>query len=218
MSRYCGDRDSRMTIEAAKHWRQHGLLEDGSILTGKSLWKLEHLQALDQYFINQLDDGEGNFFEKFSRQLAPTAPEVKQLAAEILWVMLLCPSNISESKKREGIGTIWAWSEEPFPEDSPWLQDTVLAGVGSAGTGYNTNRWREFVFVIRVLTAIKQLAGPEREQLLNDGWTLAKWLEQISECDSRQFRHMMLFLLFPDEFVDGRGMGGGWAGRADIRN
>ncbi|NDY73823.1 hypothetical protein [Desulfobacter hydrogenophilus] len=48
------------------------------------------------------------------------------------------------------------------------------AGVGSAGTTYSTNRWKEFAFVIRVLTAIKQLAGSEREQLLDDGWVLAK--------------------------------------------
>lgn len=115
MSRYCGDRDSRMTIEAAEHWRQHGLLDDGSMFTGKSLWKLAYLQDLNQYFINQLDDGEGTFFEKLSRQLAPAAPEVKQLAAEILWVMLLCPSNISESKKREGLPIL----QRPLPLMQP---------------------------------------------------------------------------------------------------
>ena len=200
MSRYCGDRDSKATLEAAEHWRQKALLTDGSIFSDKSLWKLEHLEALDKYFIQQPDDSERSFFEKLADQLTPTHPEVKQLAAELLWVKFLCPSNISETKKKEGIQTVWAWSEEPFPEDSPWLQDVALAGVGSAGTGYNTNRWREFIFVIRVMIALKQLAQSEREELLKDGWSLAKWLELIPECDSRQFRHMMLFLLFPDEF------------------
>lgn len=78
-------------MEAAEHWRQNGLLTDGSIISDKSLWKLDHLQALDQHFIQQPDDGEGNFFEKLLAQLALTAPEVKQLAAELLWVMFLCP-------------------------------------------------------------------------------------------------------------------------------
>ncbi|KJR97704.1 MAG: hypothetical protein VR65_21860 [Desulfobulbaceae bacterium BRH_c16a] len=200
MSRYCGDKDSKTTLEAAEYWRQNALLRDGSIFTGKSLWKLEYLEALDKYFIQQPDDSERSFFEKLADQLIPTPPEVKQLAAELLWVKFLCPRNISEAKKKEGIQTVWAWSEEPFPEDSPWLQDVALAGVGSAGTGYNTNRWREFIFVIRVMIALKQLARSEREELLKDGWSLAKWLELIPECDSRQFRHMMLFLLFPDEF------------------
>ena len=108
MSRYCPDRDIKPMINAAEHWRQHGLLNDGSILTDKAIWKPEYLEDLTRYFINQPDAGEGSFFEKLSKQLAPTAPEVKQLAAEILWVMLLCPSNIREAKKREGIATIWA--------------------------------------------------------------------------------------------------------------
>ena len=193
MSRYCGDKDAKAILEAAEHWRQKGLLTNGSIFSEKSLWQLEHLKSLDQYFINQLDEGEGNFFDKLALQLAPTDPEVKQLTGEILWVMFLCPSNIGEEKKREGIRTIWGWSQEPLPEDSPWLSDATLAGVGSAGMGYNNLRWRELIFVIRLMMSLKQLSGSERESLLNDGWALAKWLEQIPECDTRQFRHMMLF-------------------------
>jgi len=170
MSRYCGDRDSKATLEASEHWKQNALLTDGSIFTDKSLWKLEHLEALDKYFTQQPDDSERNFFEKLADQLTPTLPEVKQLAAELLWVKFLCPSNIREAKKREGIQTVWTWSEEPFPEDSRWLQDAVLAGVGSAGVGYNTNRGREFEFVISTMIAFKQLAQPEREGLLKDCW------------------------------------------------
>ena len=200
MSRYCGDRDSKATLEAAEHWRQNGLLNDGSIFGEKSLWKLEYLKALDQYFIRQPDEGKRDFFKKLDTQLTPTGPEVKQVASEILWVMFLCQSNISQIVKREGIRKIWAWSEEPFPEDSIWLQDAYISGVGSAGTAYNTNRAREFAFAIRVVIALKQLVRSDRENLLKDGWGMAKWLEQIPECNSRQFRHMMLFLLFPDSF------------------
>jgi len=115
------------------------LLQDGSVLSEKSLWTLEHLQSPHllchrasriahysgeslfrgyaanpnnrsiQDFVNQLDDGEGNFFEKLSSLFAQTAPEVKQLAAELLWVMFLCPGNTDAAKKREGIKTIWEW-------------------------------------------------------------------------------------------------------------
>ena len=200
MSRFCGEQNTKPIFEAAEHWRHNGLLNDNSVLIDKSLWKMETLQSLETYFINQPDEGEGNFFEKLQTQLQPTGPEVKQLAAEILWVMLLCPSNIKETKKREGIQTIWSWSENLFPEDSPWLNDDVLAGIGSAGTGYNTNRWRELVFIIRLLITFKKHTHGERDNLLKDGWAFAKWLEKIPECNSRQFRHMILFLLFPDNF------------------
>ena len=201
MSRYCGDMEAKATLEAAEHWRQNGLLANGSIFSKKSLWKLEYFQELDQYLINQPDEGDGNFYEKLKNQLAPAAPEVKQLAAELLWVMFLCPcKTIGIPKKREGIQIIWDWSEEPFPEDSLWLQDAVLRGVGSAGAGYNSSRWRELAFFNKVMFALKELILSEREELLSEGWALAKWLEQIEECNARQFRHMMLFLLFPDNF------------------
>jgi hypothetical protein len=133
-------------------------------------------------------------------QLEPAAASVKKLAAEMLWVMFLCSSNIKPETKRDGIRKIWQWSEEKFPETSPWLQDDVLVGVGSSGTGYNTNRWRELVYFIRLMIVFKGLSAADREALLKDGWTMNKWLETIEENESRQFRHMFLFILFPDLF------------------
>ncbi len=207
MSRYCGEKQVARILEAAQHWRRVALESDGSVFSAASLWTLENLKALDIHFIQQPDAGEGNYFEKLEAQLAPTVPEVKKLAAEMLWMMLLCPSNVTASKKREGIATIWSWSGDDFPADSEWLVPEVLSGVGSAGTSYNTNRWREFVFFIRMMMAFKQLTRTERESLLSDGWRFAEWLQGIPECDSRQFRNMVLFLLFPDEFE--RIFGGG---------
>lgn len=32
------------------------------------------------------------------------------------------------------------------------------------------------------------------------GWAFAEWLSNIPEADTRQLRHMLLFLLFPDDF------------------
>lgn len=200
MSRYCAEHDSAKTLEAATHWRQQALESDGSVFVNQPIWQLPNLEALDQHFINNPDAGDGNFFSKLETQLAPTDPGVKCLAAEILWLMFLCPSNITPATKREGIQTIWRWSGESFDKDQPWLRDEYLGGVGSAGTGFNTNRWRELVYIIRVLIAFKKLSEAERQRLLADGWTLTEWLQQIPENEARQFRHMLLFLLFPDEF------------------
>ncbi|MCP4686715.1 MAG: EVE domain-containing protein [Desulfobacterales bacterium] len=200
MSRYCGGRDSTAPLEAAEHWRDNCLLSDGSIFTGKSLWTVERIEQIDEYVPHHPEEEEGSFLDKLASQLADTAPEVKQLAAELIWVMLLCPSNIGGAKKKEAIKEIWTLSEEPLPGDSPWLQDACISGIGSAGPGYNTNRWREFVFIIRIMVAFKQLTPRERTALLEDRWALTKWLEPIPECDVRQFRHMLLYLLFPDHF------------------
>ncbi|MEW8063547.1 MAG: AAA family ATPase [Candidatus Thiodiazotropha endolucinida] len=200
MSRYCGEKQVEPILKAAEHWKSVGLLSEGSVFNKGSIWTSEYLESLDHHFINQPDAGEGNFYEKLEAQLEPTGVGVKQLAAEMLWLMLLCPSNIGESKKREGIECIWEWSGEAFPEDSEWIKDDVLGGVGSAGTSFNTNRWRELVFFIRAMIAFKRLTDQERKNLLSDGWAFAQWLEQVPECDARQLRHMFLFLLFPGDF------------------
>ena len=200
MSRYCVEKKVEPILLAAQHWKDVGLLSEGSVLTQGAVWTLHNLEALNQFFVSRLDKGEGNFYEKLEIQLEPTGASAKQLAAEMLWFMLLCPSNVSASKKRETIQRVWEWSGELFPSDSAQLKDEVLHGAGSAGTSYNVNRWREMVFFIRTMIAFKNLTKPEQNKLLSDGWIFAQWVEQIPDSKARQLRNMVLFLLFPDEF------------------
>ena len=84
--------------------------------------------------------------------------------------------------------------------DSQWLADDVLAGFGSAGVAFGTQRWREFIFFIRLMKAFKASDGGTRNQLLSDGWKLVEWLKEIPEAETRQFRHMLIYMLFPDQF------------------
>jgi len=220
MSRFCGPVDTAAILEAAAHWKEQALRNSDSVLAQSPLWTLTNIEAVETHFVNRLDMGAGDFFSKLRTQLEPTAPAVKQLAAEMLWLMLLCPSNISPAKKRESIQSVWAWSGEKLSADSPWLHDAVLTGVGSAGTSFNTNRWRELVFFVNFLLAFKRLPAEERERLLSDGWALAAWLEDIPDAKSRQLRHMLLFLLFPDDFdrvlggIDRRKIVAGFTGKS----
>lgn len=200
MSRYhaCGSLE-RM-LEASQHWQEAALLSDGAVFAKESVWTLPYLQDLKQYFIDQPDEGKDSFFVKLEKQLEATEPEVKQLAAEMLWVIYLCPDNITKPRKLGNIRLVWEWSGEPFPEKSDWLAEDVLGGAGNAGTGFNTNIPDELAFFIRVMIDFKRLPETERIELLSDGWKFGKRLEQIPECDRRQFRNMIVFLLFPDNF------------------
>ena len=200
MSRYhaCGIHE-RM-LEASQHWKEVALRSDGAVFAKEPVWTLPYLQDLKQYFIDQPDEGKDSFFVKLEKQLEATEPEVKQLAAEMLWVIYLCPDNITKPRKLGNIRQVWEWSGEPFPENSDWLAEDVLGGAGNAGTGFNTNIPDELAFFIRLMIAFKSLAESERHELLSDSWKFGKWLEQVPECDRRQFRNMIVFLLFPDDF------------------
>lgn len=199
MSRFHPERDVEPILAAAQHWKDIALLGDGSVFTIRPLWTDVNLEAFQQFFVDNLDEGEGNFLEKLEGQLGPTDQEVKQLAAEMMWLMLLSPSNISPDSKRSTITTIWEWSGEGLPA-STYLNDEVLTGIGSAGTAFNTQRWRELVFFVMFLRGFRALPIDERHALLADDWKFAEWIESIQGAGVRQLRHMLLYLLFPDSF------------------
>jgi len=200
MSRCNPNRDVTAIFEAAQHWKKAALLGGGSVLSGQSLWTQENLDQLQRYYVDNLDYGEGTFLDKLEVQMVEATPAAKQLLAEIKWVMLLCPSNIGPENKRQNVKTIWEWSGSGVP-DSPYLNDEVLIGIGSAGTAFNTQRWRELRFFVWFLQAFWKLPQEQQRALLeSDGWPMAEWIEEIPEADSRQLRHMLLYLLFPDTF------------------
>lgn len=200
MSRYCGDDDPKSILEAGIHWRDAALLGSRSILTNQPLWTPPVLDLLDEHFVRNPDLGDGKFLEKLESQLAPAAHSAKQLVAEMMWLLYLCPSSLTAAHKRKTIQTIWSWSGEPLPTDSRWLDDDVLAGVGSAGPGFNQNQWRELVFLINFLRSFSELTNIRQLELVGDGWAFDEWLRQVPDWEARQFRHMLLFLLFPDDF------------------
>lgn len=200
MSRYTGEDKSEQILSAASEWRKHCLIDGGSLFSDKKLWNSQYLTEIERDVVHSELELEGNFISRLKEQLANVSQEAKQLTAEMLWLLFLCPSNISARTKREQIIEIWALSGESLNADQPMLQNTVLSGVGSAGTGFNTLRAREFAYLTNVLKALLALSPAEREIRLNDGFTFAEWLGGISENSSRQFRHMLMFLLFPDDF------------------
>jgi 5-methylcytosine-specific restriction protein B len=200
MSRFHPKWDIEPILAAADYWKDIALLGDGSVFTPDHLWTDDNLNELQKHYVENLDEGEGDFFTKLKGQIGPTTAPAKQLMAEVTWFMLLCPSNIGVESKRESIETIWSWSGSSLPNDSPYLAESVLRGIGSGGTAYNMHRWRELVFFITFLRTFRALPLDERSSLLSDGWRLAEWMQAIPEADSRQIRHMILYLLFPDSF------------------
>lgn len=131
------------------------------------------LGELDQRFVNNLDAGKGDFLSKLKVQLSEGSPDCRQLMAESLWLTLLFPSNVGAAKKRENVLEVWSWSGEDLSATHPLLEDAVLGGIGSAGTAYNTHRWRELVFLIDALRDFKARNASDREQIASDPWAFS---------------------------------------------
>ena len=198
MSRETFDKDSSPIIAAAEQWRDRCLIADGSIFSDQSLWTPENLAALDTYFVQRLDVGEGSFYEKLEQQVAPAPSLAKRLMAEVLWALFLFPSNISIDTKREGILRVWGWSGVALDPRNPMLADSILNGIGSGGMGVQTNRWREVVYIIALGATIKRLSLDDRVRAFGTYDQFMQLIKSVPHEGDRQFRHMLRYFLFPD--------------------
>lgn len=200
MSRFCGERDSTALIAAAQDWQRSCLLGDsGSVFGLGPLWNSDNFRHLTTHYVQNLDEGDGNFFSKLESQLSNAPRTATLLCAELMWLLMICQSNIKPLKKRENITQVAQLVGASISESHPMMSDSVLTGVGSAGTAYGTQRWRELVYVVDLFSAWFGLSLLERNQLLENRTTFATWLEGVEGTEKRQFRHMLLYMLFPDE-------------------
>jgi 5-methylcytosine-specific restriction enzyme B len=201
MSKYHPDRDPAPNLNAARRWADRCLETEGSIFAdNENLWTPPLLDELDRLFIQNYDEGEGTFIQKLKDQLQAGSPESRKLMAESLWILMLFQSNASPEHKRETVREVWGWSGSNLNEKHPMLSDEVLTGLGSAGTAFNTLRWRELGYLLTLVRTFKRLSSDERAALLSDAWRFSKWLVGVPQIGNRQMRHILRYLLFPDSF------------------
>jgi 5-methylcytosine-specific restriction protein B len=201
MSRYNPGHKVDAIYAAVELWRDKCLLEDGAVLSNDDeIWTPQFFDELDRNFIQNPDEGSDKFYVKLKRQLANGSDESKRLMAEVDWILMLFSSNILPETKRRNVGEVWSWSGGTLDSGSPMLTDDALSGLGSSGMGYNTNKWREIAFAILSFAALKSKSHNERKALLEDPWAFASWLDEQPDPGNRQFRHILLHLVFPDSF------------------
>jgi 5-methylcytosine-specific restriction protein B len=201
VSRYNPDvPNTSATLSAAADWRDRCLLEDRSILSDEPLWATEVLGEVDERFNGHPDTGKDRFQTKLKRQFSDASPHACKLVAEILWAMNLFPSNIGPDAKRAAILDAWSWSGQKLPQDHPMLDRSLLKGIGSAGPGFLAHRPRELRFFINATRNLKAIGEGERRTLLSEPWTFAQWLDAVPDDGYRQLKHILPYLLFPNDF------------------
>lgn len=198
--------NAALTYDAAEHWRDRCLLDDGSVFSETQLWTEDHFNEI---FLRVFEQPEfrKDFISRLVEQLEPASAETRQLAAEMIWVLELhvAANTTSAETKRLRIRQLWNYGEHEF------LEDKYLEGLGSPGQSYNSYRWRELLTFTLFMRYWKALERSNQRVLLRDGWKFAKqyddWVAEWTGADEwgvktikRSFRHAILHLLFPDEF------------------
>jgi hypothetical protein len=198
MARQNNIRDTSPILSAAERWIEKCLIHDASIfLSGKSLWTAGLVEEVYHAFVEHPDYSGDDFMTKLTRQMNPASADAIQLTAEMLWALLLFPSNMKARTKRQQITDLWGMSGEQLHNDHPLLSDDVLVGIGSGGPGFNNYRPNELQFLIELTRDLK--SRPESERLVFSSYdAFLEWIDSVKMEGSRQFRHMLRHFAFPE--------------------
>ncbi len=187
-------------LDAAERWKNECLLAGGSLLSDERLWTNEIFEELHTRFVKHPDEGNRSFEEKLYDQLEPASAEAKLLWAELTWVYFLVATSIKGDTKLKKIKTVYEWSGLALPEDHWALSDVLDKGVCNPGMNYLLGQWREFQFIIVLMLHWTKRSERERQSMISDARRFATWIDDLEGDWNCQFRHAMLFLLFPDHF------------------
>ena len=100
-------------LDAADAWRDQCFMTDGSLFGEEALWTITNIQVLKELTSRVIDypiEGEDfSFPEQIEESLKSAPSEVIRLAAEAVWLLLLCPrhGSATPNSKRERIRKIW---------------------------------------------------------------------------------------------------------------
>lgn len=194
------EHDTSKIYPVAEAFRANCLLRDGSLLfDGSSVWRPDVLDQIHKAFVATPDEGDRSFIVKFRDQVGKAGPEVVRLAAEILCVYFLFPSNVGGVRKRQVVNEVLGWAGDSLPESHP-VSAAFSNGIGSGGQGYNTRRPFEIAFLIDLAIAWKKLPPDRQAVVAADPWLFQEFVDSIEDAESKQLRHMLLHMLFPDHF------------------
>src|SRR6266852_4613912 len=99
MARQVDDKDISSTLAAAKQWIEKCLIEDGSMFVHGPLWTAALVEEVHHAFVDHPDFGTDDFMTKLKGQMGRASELAQYLMAEMLWALLLFPSNMKARTK-----------------------------------------------------------------------------------------------------------------------
>jgi 5-methylcytosine-specific restriction enzyme B len=210
--------DPTKILATAEQWRDECLVQGRSLLwPDREIWGEANLQRFRACFIEKPDTStDKNFEQKLREQLATENEDVTRLACELLLVYFLFPTSVGPFRKKELIGLVASWKDLEIQGDSP-IFACFDTGIGDPGLVYNTGRPNELTYLARFAIALSDRPIEKRQALLADHVQVRRLLDELADAHREEFgrppllRHVLLYLLFPDEYE--RIASGGHKGR-----
>ena len=191
-------KEAEAILGVAEKWKQICLFGGRSIFSDQSLWTGRNFEELIEEYVKKEKLG-NKFWDSLELQLQNASPEAQRLFAELVWVYYLIPMSAKAETKRKRVRQVWALSGEDIPNDD-WAFGNVLEqGIVRLGNSAGDIAL-DFSFFVGIMTDWYSRPSNERHELLNKPWDFADWLDRHAGTSKPPFRHVVLYLLFPDSF------------------
>ena len=190
--------EAKAVLAAADRWKQECLLDGGSVFSDRDLWTKQYFEELKEEYVKKEKLAKG-FWDSLKLQLQYASPDAQRLFAELVWVYYLVPNSAKAETKRKRIQQVWGWSgaELPYVE---WAFDDVLRqGIIDLGSSA-VDIAQDLSFFVEIMIDWCSRDRRGRQELLKVPWQLAKQLDERAGASKPPFRHLFLYLLFPDMF------------------
>ena len=207
---------------AARSFVERALLKNDSLFTpGRSIWSPRWLGELRKRFLENPDEGEGDFYEKLKIPLAGSPPEVFQLMGEVLYVHFLIASKkaMAPTTKRLNIEKVLHMAPSPVTIPTA-ATDGLNPGICGPGPAFHTYRHFLVGFLIEFADQWKGLPPGEHGRLVADPWAFRLYLKsgivddtaheggfrlqsslmRAKGSTARSQYEALLHLMFPDTF------------------
>jgi hypothetical protein len=187
---------------AIERFVEAALKRDDSLFTpGHTIWAPGPIEDFYSRFVEKEDYSTDNFETKLERQLAQAPADTVQLAAELIYVHLLMPRDISGGVKRRLVSTILSWSPSPaaMPDD---LADALDIGLLRGGMAFRTHRFTQLRFLTEFIRYWKRLSAEERAEAFADPWRFKELLfaDALAPRSGYAQREALLHLVHPHTF------------------
>jgi hypothetical protein len=165
---------------------------------GSAIWTIDGLSVLDDRVGTNI--GEGKWVDRLVAQVEDLAPEHVQLAAELLYVMLLPQSDTHAPTKRAHLHRVLALMPEPVVV--PPALDVAFDGDHAVANFSSAKAWSPMLlrFVARLAIHVKGRSDDERNAALSDPWRFRAVTEAVRTSTDRMIANALKHMLFPDTF------------------
>lgn len=180
----------------AAQFRERCLLGERSLLWSETpAWTAVNVKALRDAFMDNPDEGDRSFFEKWEDQLRKSPPAIHRVAADLMALYCLFPT-MGAARKAELVDTVIGWKLAATPPEVA-LTAAFARGIGDPGLGYQAYRPWILAFILELV---------EEGKRTGIDWADASVVQPLAHRVSKRVtrcaaaRNVLLHLLFPEDY------------------